>query len=135
MKETQCYNCSGFGHIAANCRKGKGKGKGNYKGGGRVTYGQYTKGKSYGKSGYNGGKRQGSWGKGGYVPLTERECNKCGQKGHIAVNCPSKCEAGQAQGQGSYITAPNIPLGQPQGIYHVEPIEPLRLKAPKKENV
>ena len=26
-KGTQCYNCGLFGHIAANCRKGKGKGK------------------------------------------------------------------------------------------------------------
>ena len=84
-KGTQCYNCGLYGHIAANCRKGKGKGKGNYKGGGRVTYGQYTKGKSYGKSGYSGGKNsygggkgQSSWGKGGYVPLTEGECYKCG---------------------------------------------------------
>ena len=58
------------------------------------------------------------------MPVAERESYKCGQKGHIAINCPSKGEAGQAQGQGSYGTAPNISLGQPQGIYHVEPIEP-----------
>ena len=61
------------------------------------------------------------------MPVAERECYKCCQKGHIAINCPSKGttnEAGQAQGQGSYGTAPNISLGQPQGIYHVEPIEP-----------
>ena len=130
-KGTQCYNCGLFGHIAANCRKGKGKGKGNYKGGSRVTYGQYTKGKSYGKSGYSGGKSgygggkgQGSWSKGGYVPLTERECYKCGQKGHIAINCPGKDETGQSQGPGGQAHAPAFALGQPHGIYHVEPHEP-----------
>ena len=124
-KGVKCYSCGFFGHIAANCRRGKGKGKGNAKNGGRVTYGQYTKGKSYGKGNYGkGGKGQGSGGKGGYVPLNERECYKCGQKGHIAANCTSR---GANEVEYTPLRQPpSFELGQPQReeIGHVDLAEP-----------
>ena len=132
-KGTQCYRCGLFGHIAVNCRKGKGKGKSNGKSGGRVSYGQYTKGKSYGKGGYGGGKNQSSGGKGGYVPFSGRECYKCGQKGHIAANCTSKGNANevvQTLNSHNNGSLPSFALGQPQKeeISHVEPIEPPGVK-------
>ena len=33
-KGVKCYTCGLYGHISANCRRGKGKGKGNAKNGG-----------------------------------------------------------------------------------------------------
>ena len=61
---TKCYNCGGFGHIAANCRKGGAKGgkggKGEYGGKGNAG-GAGPKG---GKPGGDGGKGFGKEGKG-----------------------------------------------------------------------
>ena len=63
------------------------------------------------------------------MPFSDRECYKCGQKGHIAINCTSKGNANDVEQPHEQVSAgpsPSFALGQPQkeGIYHVKPIEP-----------
>jgi hypothetical protein len=74
---TQCYNCSGYGHFGQDCPsqpKGKGKGK-----------------TSGGKPSSSKGSTKGSYSKGmgkGKQPFTG-DCFNCGKNGHRAADCRS----------------------------------------------
>ncbi|KAG9193177.1 hypothetical protein G6011_03212 [Alternaria panax] len=50
----------------------------------------------------SGGRRSGGGGRGGFSGMADMECYKCGQKGHIAVNCSStpRGSAGRGRGKG-----------------------------------
>ena len=82
------------------------------------------------KGGYQGWYQAGGnqvtkgGGKGGFVPHSERDCYKCGGKGHIAQNCPgSATEVNPGPGGAAGVTPGEQPqgLGQPlPGMYSVE---------------
>ena len=87
---TQCYTCGGYGHLARDCQKGGGKGKGKD---GKGMYGKgfqnfqaYNGGKDGGKGfGKDGGK--GMYGKGGKGFGYQGSCFKCGRVGHKQAEC------------------------------------------------
>ena len=88
---TQCYACGGFGHMARNCGKAKGKGKAAGKSWGDKAK---VKGKGEGKLGFgkaapygiNKGKGKGS---GAEVKTYgyQGTCWKCNRVGHKAWEC------------------------------------------------
>ena len=79
-------------------------------------------------SGYQQAKPAGK----GYVPVTERNCYKCGKKGHLAGNCPTNQSANEVGKDTSQGTQPDtggaaINLGQLQpdiGEVTIEPPKP-----------
>ena len=86
-----------------------GRGNQGYQGGGKGGYGGAKGYQGGGKGGYQGGGK--GWyqagggaatkggGKGSFVPHSERDCYKCGGRGHIALNCPGALTRSvQAQG-------------------------------------
>ena len=85
---TRCYSCGGFGHMQAQCPKGKG----NSKGGGKCGFGYG--GKGGGKDGGGKGANQKGWGKGekGQNPKGggkgyQGVCWRCNKVGHKASEC------------------------------------------------
>ena len=113
----KCFNCGAFGHMSRDCKKPrKGKGKGGNTGGKggkgvyRTSYNSYlkTKGSSKGQprswSSYSNNAQR------TYVPHSDRECYKCGGKGHIAVNCPQSANGVEQAPNGAGPTM----LGEPK---------------------
>lgn len=83
-KDTKCYRCGGYGHLAVHCAtpKGEGKGKGREKG---------TKGGDYGKGKYSKGGGKSYEGKGfGKNGKGRQVCDYCGKTGHGPDNCWTK---------------------------------------------
>jgi len=98
-RNTKCYNCQGFGHLANQCPTPKGEGKGVPPGKGDFGKGGYKgyspKGGSKGYIPKGGGK--GSFGKGGKG--FQGLCWTCNKPGHRADQCKGiqECtEEGQA---------------------------------------
>jgi hypothetical protein len=63
---------------------------------------QNNDGNLQGLTSISGGRRSVGGGRGGFSGMADMECYKCGQKGHIAVNCSStpRGSAGRGRGKG-----------------------------------
>jgi len=96
-RNTKCYNCQGFGHMANQCPTPKGEGKGMPPGKGDFGKGGYKgyspKGGSKGYTPKGGGK--GSFGKGGKG--FQGLCWTCNKPGHRADQCKGiqECTEGE----------------------------------------
>jgi hypothetical protein len=83
---SQCHNCSGYGHFSRDCpSQKKGKGKGTEWAGKGVAPPPGYQLKGYPKGGYKGKADKG--GAKGLGKAFTGECYKCGRRGHRAADC------------------------------------------------
>jgi hypothetical protein len=148
---SQCYNCSGYGHLSRDCPSEK-KGKGNMKGDGKgkgITYGKgggNTYGKGGGKDvGKGGGKDSGKGGKSmgkGY----QGTCFNCGKLGHKAWECRGGRQVGAVDEEDDEyeevraVQAGSVEIGTVWNIGGVEccvdKVEPMMVdEAPKTKKI